>query len=44
MKKTQGFYIFTDGAKIWYNALNSYEKRKAEAEHGKIVEFIPTFF
>lgn len=44
MKKTQGFYFFADGTKIWFNALSASEKRKAEMEHGKVLKFVPTNF
>ena len=40
--KTRGWYIFQDGAEIWFNGLNAREKAWQVREHGKIIRFIPT--
>jgi hypothetical protein len=41
--KTKGWYIFADGAEIWFNGLSAREKRTQILKHGKIIRFIPTF-
>lgn len=41
-KKTQGWYIFADGAQIWFFGLSAQERKREEATHGKVVRFIPT--
>lgn len=40
---TQGYYWFTDGFMAWFHGLNTNERRREEAKHGKVVKFVPTF-
>ena len=41
-KNTRGWYIFEDGAEIWFYGLSAQEKANEIREHGKIIKFIPT--
>ena len=42
MTKTRGWYLFENGAKIWFNGLSGREKMTAIKKYGKIIKFIPT--
>ena len=40
--KTRGWYLFTDGAEIWFNGLSAHEKKVEIYKHGAIIRFMPT--
>ncbi len=40
--KTQGWYTFADGCRVWFFGLSGQEKRIEVAKHGKVVGFEPT--
>lgn len=40
--KTRGWYLFADGAEIWFNGLNTREKKIEIRKHGAIIRFMPT--
>ena len=40
--KTRGWYLFADGAEIWFNGLNTREKKIEIRKHGTIIRFMPT--
>lgn len=40
--KTRGWYLFTDGAEIWFNGLSAREKKIEIYKHGAIIRFMPT--
>lgn len=37
--KTRGWYLFEDGAQIWFNGLSQREKQAEIRKHGRIVRF-----
>lgn len=40
--KSRGFYLFADGAYIWFAGLSASEKKREVAKHGAIVRFTAT--
>ena len=40
--KTRGWYLFADGAEIWFNGLSAREKKSEIRKHGAIIRFMPT--
>ena len=39
--KSRGFYLFEDGAYIWFAGLSAQEKKIEIRKHGAVVRFIP---
>lgn len=40
--KSRGFYLFKDGAYIWFSGLSAQEKKVEIRNHGAIIRFVPT--
>lgn len=40
--KSRGFYLFADGAYIWFAGLSAYEKKREIQKHGVIIRFTAT--
>lgn len=40
--KTQGYYTFEDGYKVWLNGMSAQERKVQIYKHGKIIRFEQT--